>query len=97
MLFTQTVRDFGVVHCDDLIYLFHSPLLFPNGLAGMDLEVSRNLVDTYVSFAKRRRAPWERTRLSHNKIGPYKSLMGKEMKYYNDFELVKFWDQMKEF
>lgn len=97
LLFTQTFRDFGVVHCDDLIYLFESPTLFPNGLNEADLRVSRTLVATYVTFAKRRRAPWERTRLSAKRIGPYKMLMGRDMKYYEDFELVEFWDQTKEF
>lgn len=97
ILFTRTFKNFGVVHCDDLIYLFESPLLFPNGLDAKDMEVSRNLVATYVTFAKHRRAPWERTRLSTNRIGPYKMLMGKDLKYYDDFELVQFWDQMDEF
>uniref|UniRef100_A0A1L8DJA1 Carboxylic ester hydrolase n=1 Tax=Nyssomyia neivai TaxID=330878 RepID=A0A1L8DJA1_9DIPT len=53
LAFTGTTRDFGVGHCDDLIYLFRSPALFPNGLApdSMDNHMKNILVKTWVSFA----------------------------------------------
>lgn len=98
-LFTGTLRDFGVVHCDDLIYLFESPLLFPNGLNREDSIMSRNLVKHYVNFASRKK-PWSRTRVSTDRIGPYLNIVdnsSESYKYYNNWELVRFWDQTREF
>lgn len=95
-LFTGTLRDFGVVHCDDLIYLFESPLLFPNGLNQNDTIISRSLLKHYVTFAKHRQ-PWRRSKLVNDMLGPYMSLVDSELKYYDNWEMVRFWDQAEEF
>ncbi|XP_052859908.1 juvenile hormone esterase-like, partial [Anopheles cruzii] len=39
--------DYGVVHCDDLIYLFRSPAIFPDFPAG---SPELQMVDTFVNF-----------------------------------------------
>uniref|UniRef100_A0A1B0DFL8 Carboxylic ester hydrolase n=1 Tax=Phlebotomus papatasi TaxID=29031 RepID=A0A1B0DFL8_PHLPP len=53
MLFTGTTKDYGVGHCDDLIYLFNSPVIFPKGLSedSLDEKMKNILVRTYVTFA----------------------------------------------
>ncbi|XP_037947528.1 venom carboxylesterase-6-like [Teleopsis dalmanni] len=45
--------DYGVVHCDDLIYLFRSPLLFPDfDKNSTDAAVVQAFVSNFVHFAK---------------------------------------------
>ncbi|KAH8285026.1 hypothetical protein KR054_004014 [Drosophila jambulina] len=44
---------YGVVHCDDLLYLFRSPLLFPDFQRNStEAKVIHTLVDYFVQFAK---------------------------------------------
>lgn len=52
-LYAGNTNDYGVVHCDDLIYLFNSPALFPNNFAEntRDKLVSQDFVDYFVHFA----------------------------------------------
>lgn len=51
--FTGTNKDFGVGHIDDLIYLFKSPLLFPEFKRNSEMaKLIRMLTDTYINFAK---------------------------------------------
>lgn len=96
LFFTGTSRDFGVVHCDDLIYLFESPLLFPNGLNEKDTEMSNKLVQQYFTFAQGKE-PWTKTTLEGEKLGPYMSLADMTTGYYDDWELIRFWNQTEEF
>jgi hypothetical protein len=43
----------GVCHCDDLIYLFQLPLLFPDlPLGHPDLQISEILIQLWTDFAK---------------------------------------------
>lgn len=53
-LYTGNFNNYGVVHCDDLIYLFRSPLLFNVDFEknSTEAKVIKEMVDTYVSFAK---------------------------------------------
>lgn len=53
-IFSGTKKNFGVVHCDDLLYLFRSPLLFPNDFPKNSkyAKLITNLVKTYIQFAK---------------------------------------------
>ncbi|KAI4466376.1 carboxylesterase [Holotrichia oblita] len=45
--------DWGVSHCDDLIYLFKNSQIFPDfELDGKDLEVSELLLNLFTNFAK---------------------------------------------
>lgn len=86
------------MHCDDLIYLFESPLLFPTGLNAEDTAMSKKLVDYYVSFAKQKNGPWQRTGRTGDKLGPYMSLKDGQLKYYDECRSVEeFWDQAGEF
>ena len=39
--------DYGVVHCDDLNYLFRQPAIFPDYPAGAP---ELKMVDTFVNF-----------------------------------------------
>lgn len=51
--FTGTTKDFGVGHIDDLIYLFKSPILFPEFKRNSEMaKLIRMLIDTYINFAK---------------------------------------------
>ncbi|KAH8327058.1 hypothetical protein KR074_001377 [Drosophila pseudoananassae] len=44
---------YGVVHCDDLLYLFRSPLLFPDfERNSTEAQVIKSFVDYFVHFAK---------------------------------------------
>ncbi|KAH8400773.1 hypothetical protein KR009_000937, partial [Drosophila setifemur] len=44
---------FGVVHCDDLLYLFRSPLIFPDfERNSTEAKVIHSFVDYFVQFAK---------------------------------------------
>lgn len=54
ILYSGNTNNYGVVHCDDLIYLFNSPLLFQNNFPenSPDKLVSQELVGNFVSFAK---------------------------------------------
>lgn len=54
-LFAGSETDYGVIHCDDLIYLFRSPLLFGDGFFEKDsveAKVSHHYVKSFVHFAK---------------------------------------------
>ncbi|KAK9736741.1 Carboxylesterase family [Popillia japonica] len=49
----QVDFDWGVSHCDDLIYLFKNSRIFPDfELDGKDLEVSELLLNLFTNFAK---------------------------------------------
>ncbi|XP_044750331.1 uncharacterized protein LOC123310753 [Coccinella septempunctata] len=43
--------DWGVTHCDDLLYLFNSPALFPKNDDPIDKEMSEILLDRWTNFA----------------------------------------------
>lgn len=53
LLYAGNTNNYGVVHCDDLIYLFNSPTLFPNNFPENtpDKLVSQEFVDYFVHFA----------------------------------------------
>lgn len=45
-------HDYGVVHHDDTLYMFRSPLVFPDyGKNSSDAGVIRQFVDSFVNFA----------------------------------------------
>lgn len=94
-LFTGTQEDFGVVHCDDLIYLFESVGLFPSGLNENDTVISDKLVQLYVKFAKGL-VPWPRTECGEVNFGPYMSIASRELRAYDVQDLTTFWDQTME-
>lgn len=96
VFFTNTAEDFGVVHCDELIYLFDKPALFPAGLTGTDLAMSDRFVNHFVKFAKGQ-TPWQPTKERANKIGPYKRISDNHMVYYDDADVLSFWDQAGDF
>lgn len=52
-LYTGSAKDYGVVHCDDLIYLFKSPVLFSAGFnkTSVDAKVIQHMVGAFVTFA----------------------------------------------
>lgn len=50
-LFGRCGKPLGVTHCDDLISLFPLKSIFPKGLNGKDVEISKLLVDIWVKFA----------------------------------------------
>lgn len=53
LLFTGTADDFGVGHLDDLIYMFRTPVIFPEFPKDSPYAtLIKDLVDTYVNFAK---------------------------------------------
>ncbi|XP_054737010.1 juvenile hormone esterase-like [Anastrepha obliqua] len=48
-----SIGDFGVMHCDDLIYSFRAPVLFPDfQKLSVDASVVAQFVGTFVHFAK---------------------------------------------
>ncbi|XP_062127648.1 uncharacterized protein LOC133840012 [Drosophila sulfurigaster albostrigata] len=49
----NVTKKYGVVHCDDLIYLFRSPMLFPDfERNSTEAKVVASFVDYFVHFAK---------------------------------------------
>nr|AEW07365.1 juvenile hormone esterase [Culex quinquefasciatus] len=51
-LYTFTHQDFGVVHCDELIYLFRSPALFPDfPHKSKEARMSHHFVEFFINFA----------------------------------------------
>ncbi|XP_053687329.1 juvenile hormone esterase-like [Sabethes cyaneus] len=51
-IYTFTHQDYGVVHCDDLIYLFRAPLLFPDFPPdSKEARMSNSLVNFFIDFA----------------------------------------------
>lgn len=51
-LYTFTHQDFGVVHCDELIYLFRSPALFPDfPHKSKEARMSHHFVEFFIDFA----------------------------------------------
>lgn len=50
--FSREMRNYGVVHCDELIYLFRSPLLFQDfPPKSKEARMSHNLVEFFIDFA----------------------------------------------
>ncbi|XP_058832047.1 juvenile hormone esterase-like [Topomyia yanbarensis] len=50
--YTFTHQDYGVVHCDDLIYLFRAPALFQDfPRKSKEARMSHNLVEFFIDFA----------------------------------------------
>ncbi|GAB0088428.1 Carboxylic ester hydrolase [Sergentomyia squamirostris] len=111
MAFTGTARDFGVGHCDDLIYLFRSPAIFPAGLPpnSIDDQMKNVLVKTYTNFARTGRpTDWSQVeRCSKSTAQPMcsyqvynKSSSGEiELSSSRDFDhhAVKLWDELREY
>uniref|UniRef100_A0A182QER6 Carboxylic ester hydrolase n=1 Tax=Anopheles farauti TaxID=69004 RepID=A0A182QER6_9DIPT len=51
-------QDFGIVHCDELIYLLRAPILFPDFRRNTpDAQVTRKFTDFIVQFARTGVAP----------------------------------------
>lgn len=51
-LYTGTKDDFGVGHLDDLIYLFRTPVLFPEFKKNSEsANLIRSMTELFVSFA----------------------------------------------
>ncbi|XP_017077325.1 uncharacterized protein LOC108112087 [Drosophila eugracilis] len=49
----DVIGKYGVVHCDDLLYLFRSPLIFPDfERNSTEAKVIKSFVDYFVHFAK---------------------------------------------
>ncbi|KAH8370631.1 hypothetical protein KR093_004383 [Drosophila rubida] len=49
----NVTNKYGVVHCDDLIYLFRSPMLFPDfARNSTEAKIIASFVDYFVQFAK---------------------------------------------
>jgi juvenile-hormone esterase len=52
------LKNYGVVHCDDLIHLLQSPALFADSLSKyygkntMQAQIIKDMVDFYIYFAK---------------------------------------------
>ncbi|XP_055608066.1 juvenile hormone esterase-like isoform X2 [Uranotaenia lowii] len=52
LFYTASLEDYGVVHCDDLLYLFRSPALFPDFPPKSDeARMARYFVNFFIDFA----------------------------------------------
>jgi juvenile-hormone esterase len=53
VLYTGSYKDYGVVHCDELIYLFRSPAIFPVDFdkKSMEADMIRVLTNYFADFA----------------------------------------------
>lgn len=49
--FTNTLSFLGVCHCDDLLYLFKSPALFPELSNPNDLKMRDKMIEIWTNFA----------------------------------------------
>lgn len=106
VLFTNTYENFGVVHCDDLLYLFRSPLLVPDDLDASDKHASDKLVEVYVRFATDSKGPWPQSKLmSDGCVEPHNVFLrhtdtqqfGSQLSNDWDADMMEFWDGAKEF
>lgn len=109
MVYTNTLADYGVVHCDDLIYLFESPALFSAGLNEYDQMASQKLIQTFTSFAKQGNPPRShQLKKCHaddmNPICKYTHFYKNESGLINteesnefDLGMIEFWDELKDF
>lgn len=53
VVYTGTFTDFGVTHCDELIYILKSPAIFPMGISAgsKDMEMRSVLLKYFIDFA----------------------------------------------
>ena len=53
MLYTGTFVNYGVTHCDELIYILKTPAFFPNEFipASKEMEMRKVLLQYFVDFA----------------------------------------------
>jgi juvenile-hormone esterase len=77
--FAATTNDinfnWGVSHCDDLLYLFKSPALFPDLAKESDLKMSEALVTMWTNFA------------IHGTPDPFNSLQWNSLNFNNTEEI----------
>lgn len=107
---TGKLLDYGVVHGDDLIYLFRSPKLFPTDFKRISTEakVIAEMVDIYVTFAKTGKpkraeyiSPCDRKSMTgKDKICDYWEISNRgtsfDVKIKNDFDKspIRLWDRI---
>lgn len=96
--------NFGVVHSDDLIYLFEMPGLFPKGLNEQDKAASDKYVKYIVQFV-RNGSPTKNVTCAEmkpmcNYLNFYKNettgALETQVRNDIDTEMIKFWDQIGE-
>lgn len=92
------------VHGDDLIYLFDSPAIFPEGLNKNDQMASLKLVQAFIAFAKTendlpkckfvgKKPLCKYTKFYKNDSG---TIDTEEVKYHHNSETFEFWDNLGE-
>lgn len=97
-------QDFGVVHSDDLLYLFESRGAFPEGLNAQDRAASEQYVNYIVQFVMEQKPPGDvqctemKPMCSHVRFvnNPTTGAMERETRNDFDMEMVRFWDQTGE-
>lgn len=101
-LFTETQRNYGAVHLDDMIYLFDSPQAFPLGLNLRDRIAKKVLMSYYVRFITGHNPGFPRCQMrDFEPICPYMhfdddkktGLITQHMTTRWNMDMVRFWDQ----
>lgn len=107
-VYTNTLNDYGVVHLDDTLYLFHSEIFPEIAKNSSYANVIKTLVETYVEFAKNGQpkmwSPFEPcTKYHAGPICDYQEFRNSE-KYPDqieivtsnsyDLDMVKLWDEL---
>ncbi|XP_058461354.1 juvenile hormone esterase-like [Malaya genurostris] len=89
--YTFTHQDYGVVHCDDLIYIFRSPALFQDfPRKSKEALMSHNLVQFFIDFAINGVAtPLKPYRSCDNENEIYQSMDCDVLEFTNSDELEK--------
>uniref|UniRef100_A0A1B0DPS2 carboxylesterase n=1 Tax=Phlebotomus papatasi TaxID=29031 RepID=A0A1B0DPS2_PHLPP len=111
VLFSGTTKYYGVSHCDDLVYLFTSPAIFParHSEGSVDEKMKDIMVRTFTAFAISGR-PKEWTAVPTCQKYTFKPIChyqqfsnssdGKiQIDTSQDFDMaaVKLWDELKEY
>lgn len=102
---TRPTEDYGVIHTDDLIYLFESPGPFPGGLNREDSLAKDMFVEHIIQFVMNQTVPMgpsaqcQEMNPMCNYLRFFKNATGLlDVEVRNDFdmEMVRFWDQTNE-
>ncbi|XP_069690788.1 juvenile hormone esterase-like [Periplaneta americana] len=101
-VFANTSTDYGVSHCDDLIYLFHLPLLFGEWPPEHpDLKMSEKMIQLWTDFAKfgtpsadwEPQSPGQPLRYMQIRAGPsltmQQDLFQKRMDFWDSLPLIE--------
>lgn len=97
MAFARSLRDYGVVHADDLIYLFRIRALFPIQMIGEDQTAKDIFKSQILNFVKNNDPGYEQYSTETQRVALYEnsesSVMSRSMV---DIDKHEFWREIRE-